>query len=262
MEHGTSKSLTIQINPKEAAAGRQLNVSSSAASIAQPQASAVTIDNNGKAQVTIKALLPGNAKLTFEVEDTDKRAEMLVNVTPVEEILQTANPTASIRSETTVELGTEVTLDTETIGATIYYTTDGSCPCDPSASVKIYDDTPIKLDQVGTFIIKAMAKAPGRADSEIAKFIYTVVDPTDNAIVESDQILLYPLPVRDRLHIQSPTPMQSITLLSMDGKVMLTQPSDRNEDYIDVSPIPAGTYILKIVSDKGTATIRKIIKAN
>ncbi|MGM9798594.1 MAG: T9SS type A sorting domain-containing protein [Parabacteroides sp.] len=262
MEHGTSKSLTIQINPKEAAAGRQLNVSSSAASIVQPQASAVTIDSNGKAQVTIKALLPGNAKLTFEVEDTDKRAEMLVNVTPVEEILLTAGPTASIPSETTVELGTEVTLDTETIGATIYYTIDGSCPCDPSSSVKIYDNTPIPLDHVGTFIIKALAKAPGRADSEIVEYSYTVVDPTENVTIASDKIILYPLPMRDRLHIQSPIPMQSITLLSMDGRVMLTQPSDRNEDYIEVSHIPDGTYILKIVTDKGTTSIRKVIKAN
>ena len=58
------------------------------------------------------------------------------------------------------------------MGATIYYTLDGSCPCDATAR-NLYDE-PITVSSDVT--IKAVAVKDGMADSEVATFTYTVVE--------------------------------------------------------------------------------------
>lgn len=259
MDQGTKRDLAIQINPKEAAAGRQLLVSSSTANVVSPKQTTITIDNNGKATVTIEALLPGNSTLTFQVADCDLQAETQVNVTPVETIPVVANPTTSLPTGSTVELGSTVTLTTETIGATIYYTTDGTCPCDPSPSVITYDEKPITFNKAGTFTIKAMAKRPDYADSEVSTFTYTVINPSDIATIEGNELVLYPLPVKDKLHIRSGEVMRSISLLSVSGQLLHQQDSDKHEDDIYLSSVPSGVYILRIVTDDNVQ-IRKVIK--
>ncbi|SFH99059.1 Listeria/Bacterioides repeat-containing protein [Pseudobutyrivibrio sp. OR37] len=67
-----------------------------------------------------------------------------------------------------VELGTVVTLETETNYATIVYTINGG-------SQQTYSDG-IILDQTGTYTIKAKATASGYTDSDEATFTYTVKD--------------------------------------------------------------------------------------
>ena len=67
-----------------------------------------------------------------------------------------------------VEIGTVVTLETETNYATIVYTINGG-------SQQTYSDG-IILDQTGTYTIKAKATATGYTDSDEATFTYTVKD--------------------------------------------------------------------------------------
>ena len=67
-----------------------------------------------------------------------------------------------------VEIGTVVTLETETNYATIVHTINGG-------SQQTYSDG-IILDQTGTYTIKAKATASGYTDSDEATFTYTVKD--------------------------------------------------------------------------------------
>ncbi|MBE5918830.1 MAG: hypothetical protein E7272_03205 [Pseudobutyrivibrio ruminis] len=67
-----------------------------------------------------------------------------------------------------VEIGTVVTLESETNYATIVYTINGG-------SQQTYSDG-IILDQAGTYTIKAKATASGYTDSDEATFTYTVKD--------------------------------------------------------------------------------------
>ncbi|WP_428908052.1 chitobiase/beta-hexosaminidase C-terminal domain-containing protein [Niallia sp. Krafla_26] len=67
--------------------------------------------------------------------------------------------------------GTEVSLTTNTPGATIYFTTDGS---EPTKESKIYQE-PIVIDEDTE--IKAIAIKEGLKDSHIATYEYTVYDP-------------------------------------------------------------------------------------
>lgn len=78
-----------------------------------------------------------------------------------------ATITASVESGD-VEIGTVITLETETNYATIVYTIN-------SGSQQTYSDG-IILDQTGTYTIKAKATATGYTDSDEATFTYTVKD--------------------------------------------------------------------------------------
>ena len=69
-----------------------------------------------------------------------------------------------------LEQGALIELSCELPEAIIYYTTDGTCPCESTS--KKYD-APIPLN--GNMLIKAMAVAPGYADSDIAELNFLML---------------------------------------------------------------------------------------
>ncbi|MEN6325442.1 MAG: FN3 associated domain-containing protein [Syntrophomonas sp.] len=99
----------------------------------------------------------------------------LITTTPDQWTVPTASPSPGI-----VAAGTEVTLNHSTInGVKIYYTTDGSTPTVNSTmynvSATYYQpelNVPITINQTTT--IKAIAIGPGKTNSNVATFTYTV----------------------------------------------------------------------------------------
>ena len=89
----------------------------------------------------------------------------------------TRMPTSSLISGVEVKFGTLLRLNCETPSATIYYTLDGSCPCDNPNRLRY--DGPIVLTHNVT--LKAIAIAPGYAESDVATFNYIVL-PDPNSI--------------------------------------------------------------------------------
>ena len=167
--YGESRELTVTVLPANASKGKTLTVRNSSPMILATDAESYKLDTNGKAVVTIHGDLPGTGSLLFGVDGYDLSAATLVNVL-MEDQMNVAMPTASVASGSEVHRGTAVYLRCATEGATIYYTLDGSCPCDPSPARKVYDGTPIIIN--GTVTIKAMATAPNLYDSEVATFTY------------------------------------------------------------------------------------------
>ena len=86
---------------------------------------------------------------------------------PATSMEQVKTPTFS-EAEGTVASGTTVTISTETSGATIYYTTDGSTPSSTSGT----QGTSVTINATTT--IKAIAVKTGMADSEVATATYSV----------------------------------------------------------------------------------------
>ncbi len=83
-------------------------------------------------------------------------------------------PTATPVGE--VEKNTRVILNSETVGADIYYTTDGSVPSvdatgKPQGTTKLYTDA-IIIDK--TITVKAFATCEGYKDSQVVSFVYTI----------------------------------------------------------------------------------------
>ena len=166
-----SKQITITVLPAAASRGKVINVISTAPMITSINARQYTLDANGKAVVTVRGDLPGMGSLLFGIDGYDLSATTLVNVL-MESRMSVATPTASIASGSEVEKGTAVYLRCATDGATIYYTLDGSCPCDNTPARKVYDGNPVIINS--TVTIKAMATAPDLYDSDVAAFVYRV----------------------------------------------------------------------------------------
>lgn len=164
------KEITVSALPYDAAIGKKLIAQNSSSMIATISADTLTFDENGQVKLTLSGDLPGTAMLTFTLAETDVKALSTVQVV-IPELKTTAAPKATRASGTAVYRGTEVGLTCETEGAVIYYTLDGSCPCDENAPRQIYE-TPIAITEDMT--LKAMAVVEEGDESEVAEFSFTI----------------------------------------------------------------------------------------
>ena len=160
--------LRVVVLPKDAAAGKTLHVKSSSEMIASVNDTDVEIGEDGVATFVLGGELPGGAVLDFSIDGTDVTATTKVQVAMESDMVET--PTASISSGETITSGTMLTLNCGTAGATIYYTLDGSCPCDEAT--RLLYTGPIAIDRDA--VVKAIAVCEGLDDSDVATFVYIV----------------------------------------------------------------------------------------
>lgn len=253
--YGDSINLTISVLPAKASAGKVLTVRNASSMILGVDQERVIIDEKGNAVITVHGELPGTAAVVFGVEGYDLTATTMVAVKHGPELTKT--PTASIASGTTVEKGTEITLSCATPNAVIYYTLDGSCPCDNNAL--IYDGTPIIINETTT--LKMMAVAPNMYESEVAEYIY-IVD-TESAIEEislDEDVMIYPLPIKDKLNVSAKgKTIRSIQIININGSIMRSYNVSAKKVSLNVGNLSAGTYIVNIVAGNKTFS-KKVIK--
>lgn len=172
--YGQSAVINVEVLPASAASGKTLLVTSSSGMIAHTETTSITLGEDGKAAIEVSGELPGTASLFYTIDGYELEASTMVKVEQLDQQL-VATPTANIASGSAVNKGTAITLACATQGATIYYTLDGSCPCLNTEARKVYDGTPIIIDE--TVTIKAMATEESMYDSDVAEFTY-VVDST------------------------------------------------------------------------------------
>ena len=88
----------------------------------------------------------------------------------------------------------------------------------------------------------------------IAKYVDTsfmtpyVYVPDDNVHISSaakQDIMVYPNPAESRLHIATHEPLTAVTAISVSG---VREPLPFRGATIDISPLPAGIYILEIIT--------------
>lgn len=169
--YGGEKTITIFATPFEAAAGKTLHIANSSDLIASIDNTEATIDAEGKAVVKVKGDLPGTTQLTYTIDNVSVSGQSSIDV--VTEIITAEAPTASRATGTAVYRGTKIELTTESKNATIYFTTDGSCPCDENGTRRKYT-VPIVIN--GDTKIIAMT-AVGNGDEEVSntvEFSYTL----------------------------------------------------------------------------------------
>ena len=248
--YGNASTLVVSVLPASASKGKTLTVKTSSPMIIGVETEKVTIGNDGKAEIAVSGELPGTAALTFSVEGTDKTAMTIANVEQIV-VKNVATPKASIASGTVVNKGTAITLSCETVGATIYYTLDGSCPCENTDARKVYDGTPIIINE--TVTIKAMAIAPDMYESDVAEFTYLVDATSIDDISVNNQIQIYPLPVRDKVNISAgERTIKSVTIVSMSGTVVASISTSARKVTLDVGFVAAGIYIINIQTEDNT----------
>ena len=162
--------INVAAQPAEAAAGKTITLGSASDLIAATDATELTLDADGHATFTINAQLPGATAIKYAMPDAGLEATTMVNVVDPALLNAVKAPRASRLSGTAVYRGQTIALTTESEGATIYYTTDGSCPCDAATRIKY--ERPIVINDAVT--IKAMAMGINADESEVETFNYTI----------------------------------------------------------------------------------------
>lgn len=180
--YGGTRKLTVAALPADASKGKKMVVKSLSTMIATVAAEEVTpeesgdlvltLDENGQAEIEVSGELPGSTVMKFVVDETDVEGSMTVNVKEAARLVTIA-PRASRVNGTQVYRGTQIRLTSETEGAEIWYTLDGSCPCNTETAIKYDPEQPIVIND-DAVTIKAMAQGHDLAESEVAEFSYTL----------------------------------------------------------------------------------------
>ena len=153
----------------------------------------ITFDNSSKLNMSAnptglnsKKWTGDAASVTFTTSGEINIVTMAVTYTKADET-KVATPTFSPVAGN-VAKGTEVSIDCETEGATIHYTTDGT---DPDANSTVYTD-PIVIDKAMT--IKAIAVKEGMSNSDIVEAAYKIIvatptfDPAPGAVAKGTAV--------------------------------------------------------------------------
>lgn len=176
--YGGKRVRTIAALPASASKGKVVKVKALSNTIASVNTESLTLDENGEAELEVSGELPGQTVISFKVEDSEIQGLMTVNVKDGDELFTIA-PRASRVSGTEVYRGTQIRLTSETKDAEIFYTLDGSCPCDDNnpAIIKYDADKPIVIAS-DNVTIKALAKGVDLDESETAEFNYKLKKTT------------------------------------------------------------------------------------
>ena len=180
VDYQNAATIEITVAPASASKGKVLHVESTSPMIASVDRTEVTLDDEGKAHITVSGNLPGGAALLLSLPEAELTVAPQVQVVIHENVVR--KPKASKRTGSVVEEGFLLTLTSATPGAIIYYTTDGSCPCDEQTRLRY--DAPIVINTDMT--INAIAVREGMEDSEVATFTYKVGDPLDVSLAEAN----------------------------------------------------------------------------
>ena len=144
-----------------------------------------------------------------------------------------------------------------TDGADIHYTFDGSVP-DENANL-FTSDVPFQLNV--QYTIKAIAMKEGMTNSEVAVYDYNPSGIADHELRNS--LIVYPNPAIDFVTVSvkdESTAIEKAELYNVYGQLLRTVETNSNNATISISDLATGTYIVKIFSNKGTASLPIIRK--
>jgi hypothetical protein len=254
--YGTDKSIIITATPVEAAKGKTLQVVSGMAMIATTDKTEYVLDEKGQAKVTIKGLVPGSTALLFTIKEYSASAMTNVEVLDPNQNY-VAEPKSSIASGSEVTKGQQITLTCETPGAVIYYTLDGSCPCNDTPSRQIYSG-PITITDNVT-VITAMAAAKDLGESDIVTFNYHLHGYSGIEDMSSS-VNIWPLVTRSNVNVDlGDLKAKSVSVMNVGGVCIFNATNVSERITIDFTMQPAGLYIIVVQLNNGKV-VKKIVK--
>ena len=78
----------------------------------------------------------------------------------------------------------------------------------------------------------------------------------------ASELRLWPNPTNRVIHVEcAQSPMDYVTIMDLNGRTLMREVVRDGSATIDVSRLPAGTYILEAVSN-GEVSVEKFVKAN
>lgn len=250
--YDSTRTVQVLVMPKEVSAGKVLKAHLSSSLIASINEELITIDENGLATFELGGELPGSALLTLTLDNTDISAQSKVKVDMEYETVST--PTASIRNGSEVEIGTLLSLSCATPGATIYYTLDGSCPCNEDTRI-LYTE-PFVLPE-GVVMVKVIAVEDYLYDSDVATFIYDVKEPSGiKARAESEHS--FNVSYANGMIVIENVEGGSCMIYDMAGRELSGRTRLLAHDTVPVTK--ADVYVVCVWFADGSAAVRKIVR--
>ena len=250
--YDSTRTVQVLVMPKEVSAGKVLKAHLSSNLIASINEELITIDENGLATFELGGELPGSALLTLTLDNTDISAQSKVKVDMEYETVST--PTASIRNGSEVEIGTLLSLSCATPGATIYYTLDGSCPCNEDTRI-LYTE-PFVLPE-GVVMVKVIAVEDYLYDSDVATFIYEVKEPSGiKARTESEHS--FNVSYANGMIVIENVEGGSCMIYDMAGRELSGRTRLLARDTVPVTK--ADVYVVCVRFADGSAAVRKIVR--
>ena len=238
----SERDIYVRIQPANFAKGKTLNIKTNSPLIVSLSDEHVIIDSDGNAYFTVKGELPGSATLEYSIEGFDIIGKTEVNV--IDDRLQmTDNPMASIESGSNVSKGTSISLSCGTEDAIIYYTLDGSCPCENSAARKLYDGTPIIINE--NTQIRAIAYAEDLYESEVVSFFYTVSDASGIENIKANKVKVYPTITKDVVYVDIDDGVHyNIVVANVAGALINSLENVTGKNSISLAGLPSGLYVV------------------
>lgn len=253
---GTDKKIVITATPAAAAAGKTLQVASGTAMIATTDQTEYVLDENGQAEITVKGQVPGSTALLFSIKEYSASAMTLVEVLDPNQYY-VAEPKASVASGSEVTKGQQITLTCETPGAVIYYTLDGSCPCNDTPARQVYSGPITITDNVTE--INAIAAAKDLGESDIATFRYHLHGYTGIDDLGST-VSIWPLVTHSDVNVDLGGQRAiSVSVVNVKGVCVFNATNVNDRITIDFTLLPSGLYIIAVQMNNGTI-VRKIVK--
>ena len=206
--------ITAKGSSAAAVAYQTVTVLSLSPDIATLQTDRVTLDSEGKAYITVIGRLPGTTYLTFAVDGSPVEGMDTVRVVSNRSFVKA--PEASIISGMFVESGTRVAL-TAADGCTIWYTLDGSCPCDEAKRQQY--TAPITIN--GNTKLRAMAVDANGNESEVVTFTWFIQTGISEA-VNSNSVNGNSYDLQGRKMPQGTQPTNGNVII-VDGRKVLKQ---------------------------------------
>ena len=157
----------IQASPAQAVSGKTVNAACSNI-FSDVDLSDAEFNEDGIAYVYVTSSLPGTTSIDFSVCEQHIVKSYDVDYLQPNTVME---PIASYLSGAALPAGTAVELFCVTPGAVIYYTTDGSCPCDDTPARQLYTEPIIVTSDI---TIRAMAECEDMPPSAVQVFTYTV----------------------------------------------------------------------------------------
>ena len=170
------KTVTISVYPASSAVGKIMRAKLSSDMMLSLDKEEVEIDETGTAQFVIRGELPGMSAVTYSIDGFDISATQIVKIEVVDAgYREIPVPKSSITSGSSVYRGTKVELSTSEPKAKIYYTLDGSCPCNNVSRVLYKEPITVSSD----VIIKSITVADDDTESDVATFTYSILQSND-----------------------------------------------------------------------------------
>lgn len=178
--YGGTKVVTLYVQPVDAAVGKTIYAESASPMLATIAQNEAVIDRNGMAQFEIRGELPGTTAIAFNISGVKTKARVIANIGDFSQPA-VGEPKASLVSGTSVYRGTKVELTADSKELKIWYTKDGTCPCDENGTRKVYTE-PLTINSDVT--IKAIAENSAGEASDVVTFVYSILQSKSGVELE------------------------------------------------------------------------------